>query len=350
MKEIGKSIKCEAYARVGFLGNPSDGYYGNTIAIAIRNFSASVTLEPSDVLAFRPHPVHDPAHFASLQHMVERVEGEGYYGGVRLLMATCKVFHAYCSDHGIPLHDRNFTLSYDTNVPRQTGLSGSSAIVCAALSCLLEYYDVGDRMKVEDRPRVMLSAEEELGITAGLQDRVAQVYGGLVYLDFDRHYLERTGNGLYVPMDPKLLPQLHLIYAKNPSDSGKVHSTVRKRWLDGDELVRSCMQEVANLAVMGREALLQQDFRTIAKLMDRNFDLRRTMFGDAALGKMNIDMVETARSVGAACKFTGSGGAVIALCLDGEKQVKALEEACAKAGFIVEPVIPAPSFVHPTTF
>ena len=37
-------------------------------------------------------------------------------------------------------------------------------------------------MKVEDRPRVILSAEQELGITAGLQDRVAQVYGGLVYM------------------------------------------------------------------------------------------------------------------------------------------------------------------------
>lgn len=37
-------------------------------------------------------------------------------------------------------------------------------------------------MKVEDRPRVILTAEEELGITAGLQDRVAQVYGGLVYM------------------------------------------------------------------------------------------------------------------------------------------------------------------------
>jgi glucuronokinase len=75
----------------------------------------------------------------------------------------------------------------------------------------------------------------------------------------------------------------------------------------------------------------------------------RTMFGDAALGKVNIDMVETARSVGAACKFTGSGGAVIAFCLDGEKQVKALEEACVKAGYIVEPVIPAPSYVLPMT-
>jgi hypothetical protein len=70
MKDMGRSIKCEAYARVGFLGNPSDGYYGNTIAIAIRNFGASVTLEPSDVLTFRPHSVHDPPHFASLQHLV----------------------------------------------------------------------------------------------------------------------------------------------------------------------------------------------------------------------------------------------------------------------------------------
>lgn len=50
---------------------------------------------------------------------VERVEGEGYYGGVRLLMATCKLFHVYCSDHDIVLHDRNFTLSYDTTIPRQ---------------------------------------------------------------------------------------------------------------------------------------------------------------------------------------------------------------------------------------
>lgn len=54
--------------------------------------------------------------------------------------------------------------------------------MCAALSCLLEFFNVGDRMKVEDRPKVILSAEEELGITAGLQDRVAQVYGGLVYM------------------------------------------------------------------------------------------------------------------------------------------------------------------------
>lgn len=61
----------------------------------------------------------------------------------------------------------------------QTGLSGSSAIVCAALNCLLDFYEVRHLIKVEVRPELILSAEKELGIVAGLQDRVAQVYGAL---------------------------------------------------------------------------------------------------------------------------------------------------------------------------
>ena len=39
----------------------------------------------------------------------------------------------------------NFTLTYETSIPRQAGLSGSSAIVCAALNCLLDFYDVADQ-------------------------------------------------------------------------------------------------------------------------------------------------------------------------------------------------------------
>lgn len=72
----------------------------------------------------------------------------------------------------------------------QAGLSGSSAIVCAALSCLLDFYDVRHLIKVEMRPNLILNAEKEVGIVAGLQDRVAQVYGGLVYMvrDISIHY------------------------------------------------------------------------------------------------------------------------------------------------------------------
>jgi glucuronokinase len=75
----------------------------------------------------------------------------------------------------------------------QTGLSGSSAIVCAALNCLLDFYNVRHVVKVEIRPNLILNAEKELGIVAGLQDRVAQVYGGLVYMVhiFCLHFLKQ---------------------------------------------------------------------------------------------------------------------------------------------------------------
>jgi len=52
------------------------------------------------------------------------------------------------------------------------------------------------------------------------------------------------------------------------------------------------------------------------------------MFGDDVLGSVNIKMVEVARSVGASSKFTGSGGAVVALCPDGDSQVEHLCKAC----------------------
>lgn len=81
---------------------------------------------------------------------------------------------------------------------------------------------------------------------------------------------------------------------------------------------------------------------------DVNF-VDRLMFGDDVLGAMNIKMVEVARSVGAACKFTGSGGAVIAFCPNGPSQVKQLKEACKLAGFTIEQAQVAPAFIKANT-
>ncbi|KAD3641120.1 hypothetical protein R6Q59_003748 [Mikania micrantha] len=338
-------IEHKAYARIGLLGNPSDVYYGRTISLNIRNFWACVRLQPSADLLIVPHPNHDLVKFDSVSQLVNRLETEGYYGGVRLLMATCKVFTNYCKEQGIHLHNNNFSLSYDTNIPRQTGLSGSSAIVCATFSCLLDFYKVRDKIAVEIRPQLILNAEKELGIVAGLQDRVAQVYGGLLYMDFNKESMDKNGYGNYTQLDTSLLPPLYLIYAENPSDSGKVHSAVRQRWLDGDMFIISSMEKVANLALEGKKALLEKDYSKLAILMNQNFDLRRQMFGDAALGALNIEMVEVARRVGAASKFTGSGGAVVAFCPDGPSQVELLNDACKKAGLSIVPVKVVPSLL-----
>ena len=44
----------------------------------------------------------------------------------------------------------------------------------AALKCLMQFYGVGDAIPAAQRPGLVLAAEAELGITAGLQDRVIQ--------------------------------------------------------------------------------------------------------------------------------------------------------------------------------
>ena len=83
----------------------------------------------------------------------------------------------------MPLHDRNFSIRYESNIPRQVGLAGSSAIIVATLRCLMEFYGVDIPQRVQ--PSLVLSVEtEELGIAAGLQDRVIQVYEGVVFMDF----------------------------------------------------------------------------------------------------------------------------------------------------------------------
>jgi len=51
------TIETRAYARAGLLGNPSDGYWGRTISVTLRDFEARVTLTPSDELVIEPQPV-----------------------------------------------------------------------------------------------------------------------------------------------------------------------------------------------------------------------------------------------------------------------------------------------------
>ena len=47
-------IETRAYARAGFLGNPSDGYNGKTISISVRNFGAHVSLYQTPELRIEP--------------------------------------------------------------------------------------------------------------------------------------------------------------------------------------------------------------------------------------------------------------------------------------------------------
>ncbi|MCX7591277.1 MAG: GHMP kinase, partial [Kiritimatiellae bacterium] len=184
-------IRKKAYPRAGLVGNPSDGYYGKTIALTFGNFCAEVVLYETPDLQIMPS-TRDMSRFESIRHLAEDVRLYGYYGGIRLLKATVKRFYDYCVERGIELHERNFTIEYRSNIPHMVGLAGSSAIITAGLRALMAFYGV--TIPKPEQANLILSVElNELGISAGLQDRVAQVYQGLVYMDFDKTLMEKQG-------------------------------------------------------------------------------------------------------------------------------------------------------------
>ncbi|KAK7156373.1 hypothetical protein R3I94_006438 [Phoxinus phoxinus] len=336
-----KPITCRSYARVGLMGNPSDGFNGKTIAMTIANFWAEVTLMESQTLAILPHPLNDPTEFGSLQDLFQISRKEGYLGGLRLLQATCKKFYQFCSEQGIALSKQNFTLKYDTNIPRQVGLAGSSAIVSATLKCLMKFYNItDDDLPKPVRANFILNVEtDELFITAGLQDRVVQVYEGLVYMDFNKQLMDERGYGEYIPLDMNNLPLFWLAYLSDPSDSGRIHSNVRQRWLNGDSAVVEAMKSFAELTDQARAAFLCKDWARLAQLMDENFELRRSVYTEDCLGPGNLKMVQLARQFESAVKLPGSGGAVVGLCMDQERLVE-MKRAFQEAGCVFCVIVP----------
>lgn len=336
-----KLITSRAYARIGLMGNPSDGFYGKTISLSISNFWADVTIMESERLVLTPHPLNDPTAFGSLHDLHGISRKEGYLGGLRLLQATCKKFYEYCNKKGIALYKKNFTLSYDTNIPRQVGLAGSSAIVSATLDCLVRFYNLNNSdMPKPLRASFILNVEtDELFINAGLQDRVIQVYEGLMYMDFRKDLLDDRGYGEYERLQTKNLPSIWLSYLADPSDSGRIHSNIRQKFDAGDEKVIDAMKKFAQYAEGAKNAILEGNWEEFASLMNANFDLRKDIYTEECIGEMNMEMINLGRQYGSSTKFPGSGGAVIGICFDKER-LSALKLAMQSHGFVICDVVP----------
>src|SRR5512146_2978716 len=105
-------IETYGYARAGFLGNPSDGYYGKTISFSVRNFRARVLLYPSARLEIRLSKADTPV-FENLADLYQTTRWRGDYGGIRIIQALVVRFIDYCTERGIELENRNFTLEYE---------------------------------------------------------------------------------------------------------------------------------------------------------------------------------------------------------------------------------------------
>ena len=341
-----ETIRTRSFARAGLLGNPSDGYFGKTLSFTFTQFGVELAMSESSRIRFQQGEVDD-ATFASMDEMSRNLRLYGYYGGIRLLKATAKRFFDWCQEQGVALPKRNFTVEYKINIPRLVGLSGSSAICSAMLKALMKFYEV--TIPLELQPTICLEAErDELGINCGFQDRVIQIYNGLVFMDFERSFVESHNYGKYERLYPieqsnnpnnrTILPNLYIAYdANRAEESGKAHKKVKRLFEQKNENVIAAMSEFADLAQQGRDLLVTSDLKPetrnlkLATLINANFDLRDRIFNVA---EENRRMVMTARKCGASAKFAGSGGAIVGTYAD-EAQFEQLASDLAAIGTVV---------------
>ena len=332
-----ETIRTRSFARAGLLGNPSDGYFGKTLSFTFAQFGVDLSLSESSRIRFQQGEVDD-ATFGSLGEMARNLRLYGYYGGIRLLKATAKRFFDWCQEQDFALPDCNFSVEYKINIPRLVGLSGSSAICSAMLKALMRFYGV--TIPREIQPTLCLEAErDELGINCGFQDRVIQIYNGLVFMDFERSFVEAHNYGRYEPLSvPTEGLRLYVAYdANRAEESGKAHKKVKRLFEEKNADVLAAMSEFADIAQQGRDLLAVADANPevrnskLAALINANFDLRDRIFHVA---DENRRMVMTARQSGASAKFAGSGGAIVGTYAD-EAQFERLKSDLAAIGTTV---------------
>jgi len=289
-------------------------YGGSVISCSTRE-RAAVLIEPADVLSFR---------VAGLEHRV-RAAGDLDLDGSYFDVAKAVVDF-------LDLADARFSLRWACNVPFAAGLSSSAAMIVAILNAVLAY--AGRSEHIFYRAEMARHIELHYMVLCGYQDAYMCTFGGLNYMDFRQKQFYRGEGaepfGTVEPLAPHTgaIP-IVLAHTGIQRSSGRVHTPIRERWLEGDrEVVRSYLR-IAHLARMGKRALLSSDWDLLGELMVENHEIQRDLGGSGPENESLISAALEGGALGAKLAGAGGGGTIIALAPEPAAVIEAVESAGA---------------------
>jgi D-glycero-alpha-D-manno-heptose-7-phosphate kinase len=327
-------------ARINILGNPGDATEGDfaVISAAIDIWAYAEVAPAEDIILQLGGGEHSPTLVCSPDDLPLP-----YDGPLDLMKGALNRLYHFSPEIRQRLHNEGVHLTIWSQVPRGSGLGGSSLIVLLTLAGLRARYQLhadihNDYLLAELTQRV---EEQELGITCGFADRYVPLFGGLAYLDFrgKLHHKEIYQEPLvtYERLDA-WADALHFVLVSSGVErhSGAVHARLRARYLQENQNWQQrekpppmvdLMTRVWETAWRGKIALLQRDMATFGQLMNTNHRLVNEMmtccgFADGA-GWANNLFIESALAQGAlGAKLTGAGGggSVFALVRPGEEE------------------------------
>ncbi len=292
-------LTVSAPGRAGIIGNPTDMYGGAVLSCTV-GMRARVVLTPDDGLILETagrevrianqddlRPQHDL--FDLPRAVVEHLH---------LPRPNCRV-------------------RWESEIPLGSGMAGSTALVVALLQGFLTW----QRIRIGSYPlaeRARHIERHHLQVVCGYQDAYMCVFGGLNYMDFrGRQFRQGIEDGLFATVEPlaEWVPWLPLVLCHSgvQRSSGAVHQPLWERWLAGDAAVTQGYQRIAELAQMGKMALLTADWPMLGRLMNENHAIQRDLGGSGEVNEQLIRAALNAGALGAKLAGAGQGGTIISL-------------------------------------
>lgn len=297
-------------ARAALAGNPSDGHGGAVVAVPLPCWTATATVVGAGEFA-----------------VAGSTPGDDLW---ELTAAACR---SLVTIAGAPAAATAVELDISTSIPRSVGLAGSSALVLAVLRAVAKGHP-GEpwESRLHDPAAIAVVAHQaevaELGIAAGMQDRLVQAHRVPVLMDFSPDATTSAlGHpcGLVRALDQPPGRWLVALRPTTAESSGVVHAGLARRATSTDPIIAG----LAAAAHLAADAIDRGDLASLGVAMDQTFDLRSELLD---LDVRHVEMVDAVRQAGGHANYTGSGGAVIALCHDEASERAAVDALTALEG------------------
>ncbi|KAM4105325.1 hypothetical protein ACJW30_06G224100 [Castanea mollissima] len=201
------------------------------------------------------------------------------------------------------------------NVPRGSGLGTSSILAAAVVKGLLQITD-GDESN-ENVARLVLVLEQLMGTGGGWQDQIGGLYPGIKY----------TASFPGIPLRLQVIPllaspqlilelqqRLLVVFTGQVRLANQVLLKVVTRYLQRDNLLISSIKRLAELAKIGREALMNCDIDELGEIMLEAWRLHQEL--DPYCSNEFVDrLFSFADPYCIGYKLVGAGGGGFALLL-----------------------------------
>ena len=218
----------------------------------------------------------------------------------------------------------------DSEAPAGAGISGSSALLIAAVSALNRLN--GARHSLEKIREIAQNIEAQiLRVPTGVQDYYPAMYGGVSAIELGPGGIRRTA----IPVDLEdFNRRIVLAYTGAPRNSGINNWEVTKAHIDGNRQVRRNFEQITAIACAMRAALEKSDWSQVGRLLREEWAHRRKNAPGISTPEIDrlIRIAQRAGSSGAKVCGAGGGGCVFFLVERGaqEKVAQTLADAGAE--------------------